>query len=266
MTPQAPAAAPLAAFFGLASALSWLAWAPLVAHAFGATAAAPPQGLHLLGGLGPAAAALLVARWEGRLGPLLRGAFRLDRATLPWIAGAVLAPVAIHAIAAVVLTALGYPYLWHAVGRSAEFPTLTFGQYALASFVCYGLGEELGWRGFALPRLQLRRSERVAALWVAAGWAGWHLPLFAFAEGMKAMGPAGAVGWLASIAAGSFLMTFVYNRSRGSVLAVAGFHAALDVLIGSPMAGPLQAVMGAVVTVAGFGVLLLLRPRAPAPQ
>jgi uncharacterized protein len=83
-------------------------------------------------------------------------------------------------------------------------------------------------------------------------WAIWHLPLFAFADGMAAMGPAEVVGWLASIVTGAFLLTFVYLRSGGSVLAVALFHGTLDILINSPTGGPLQMVMGALVTVAGI--------------
>ena len=41
-----------------------------------------------------------------------------------------------------------------------------------------GLGEESGWRGFALPMLQRRSSPRVASIVIASGWMIWHVPAF----------------------------------------------------------------------------------------
>lgn len=60
--------------------------------------------------------------------------------------------------------------------------------YVLANLVFYGFGEEVGRRGFALPRLQARRTALNASLVVGAGWALWHLPLFAFAPCFSSMG------------------------------------------------------------------------------
>ena len=58
-------------------------------------------------------------------------------------------------------------------------------------------------------------------------------------------------GWLFSLVTGSMLMTWLYNRSRGSVLAAAAFHGVLDILMGSPVKGPLMSTMGALIGVAG---------------
>lgn len=236
-------------FFVVAYALTWLAWAPLVARTWGWIPHAS-QYLHLLGGLGPALAALWFASREGALAALVR---TIVTAPPRWLLFAVGAPALVFCLAAAALVVAGVDVDLSATGRSVEYPELGLGLYILANVVAYGFGEEIGWRGYALPRLEHRWGSTRATLLVAVGWAGWHLPLFVFSSGMSAMGPFEIVGWFASIVSGAFLMTFLYEAS-GSILATAVFHATLDVLIGSPTGGPLQSTMGAIVTIAGFVV------------
>ena len=129
----------------------------------------------------------------------------------------------------------------------------------IANVFFYGFGEEVGWRGFALARLQARKSALTSALLISAAWAAWHLPLFTFAGGLSSMGIAGVAGWLFSIVTGSILMTWLFNASGGSVLAVALFHGALDIVMSSKVVGPLPSVMGASITI--FGLAVPLRPK-----
>jgi membrane protease YdiL (CAAX protease family) len=239
-------------FFVLAYALTWAGWAPLVASSLGWTDTQFTPYLHLFASLGPALAAVVMARAEGRAS-LRRLASRLTLAPPRWIAAAICAPVALYLVAAGVLALLGYGVDLGATGTSAEYPQLGIGTYVVANIFFYGVGEELGWRGFALPRLQRSMSATTASLVVALGWALWHLPLFAFA-GMSSMGLGAATGWLVSIVAGSFLMSALFNASGGSVLVVALFHGTLDILMTSPTGGPLQTVMGALLTIAGLTV------------
>ena len=72
------------------------------------------------------------------------------------------------------------------------------------------------------------------------------------------MGIAGAVGWLVSLVTGSILLTWLFNRSGGSVLAVALFHGVLDIVMTSPVTGPLPSVMGAIITIVGLAIPLVL--------
>jgi membrane protease YdiL (CAAX protease family) len=94
---------------------------------------------------------------------------------------AILIPAGLFLIATTSIAVItGATIEWRNVGASTEFPDLPRSVYWLANVVFFGFGEEVGWRGFALPRLQSHASALRASLVLAAGWAGWHLPLFAF--------------------------------------------------------------------------------------
>lgn len=85
-----------------------------------------------------------------------------------------------------------------------------------------GLGEELGWRGFALPRLQDRYNALIASLVIGFFWALWHLPLFFQPDSYQAqMGP---LIYLVDTFTLSILFTWLYNSSGGSVLLAVLFH------------------------------------------
>lgn len=246
---------PLVAFFIVAYAISWALWSPAVLARFGWIGPVPSRYLHLLGGLGPMVAAIAMTaaiRERSALAHLGRRCVGGGR----WLLVAVLIPAVLFFLAtAIVGWFYGETIEWTSIGRSTEFPEMSRPVYWLANLVFYGFGEEVGWRGFALPRLQSRASALRASLLLALAWAGWHLPLFAFSEGLSSLGLAGTVGWLISLGLGSVLLTWLFNSTGGSIAAVALFHAALDVFITSPIATALPNVMGALLTV---GTLLLV--------
>lgn len=246
---------PLLWFFGLAYVVSWALWFPLVVASFSGIGSIPSRYLHLAGGLGPMLAAMIVTSLtEGQ--PGLR---RLAKRCAPgaqWIIIATLIPACLFLVAiAIVAVFYHAPIEWSGIGRSTEFPELPRSIYWLANVFFYGFGEEVGWRGFALPRLQSGTSALRASLSLAFGWAAWHVPLFAFSVGLSNLDLAGAAGWLLSVVLGSILLTWLFNSSGGSIGAVALFHALLDIFISSPVAAPLPNVMGALLTV---GTLLLI--------
>jgi membrane protease YdiL (CAAX protease family) len=83
------------------------------------------------------------------------------------------------------------------------------------------LGEEVGQRGYALPRMLARRSALVAALEIGVVWGVWHVPAF-FVGGTAQHDHAMGIGWLVlGTTVSSVLMTWISLRTRGSVL-VAG--------------------------------------------
>jgi len=85
------------------------------------------------------------------------------------------------------------------------------------------LGEELGWRGFALPRLQARHSALAASLIVGAAWGIYHFPLFLLGS------PTRPLALFLPFAIGSVIMsifyTWMYNGTGGSLLIVVLLHA-----------------------------------------
>ena len=125
---------------------------------------------------------------------------------------------------------------------------------------CFGspLLEEPGWRGFALPRVQIRIPAAWAALLVGAVWGLWHLPLFlAFQENL-------AVSF-ALITLYGFFLGWLYVNTRSLLIAVLG-HASLGVA-NNTLSLPDQGVVQVVLTLALCALILAffrisdLRPR-----
>lgn len=257
----------IAAFYALALGISWSMWAPWIVSARALGSDASWRTMHLVGSLGPCLAALLVIGWTGgraRLQELGRGTVTAPavRVALIW---SVLFPT-IAFVASVLTMALmnGTTPHWDRIGVVSEYPALGRFEYIAASFLFYGVGEEVGWRGFLYPAL--RRSGRrilTAALLVVPFWAFWHLPLFLATESYRAMGLGGGAGWLLSLASGSVLTAWLTDRAKGSVLPAAVLHAILDVFFLADVGVPVQSAMGAVVTLWGVVVAIgqFRRPR-----
>lgn len=261
MTPKAGLAPSwhLAGFALCAFALSWACWLPLVLLGPQGAAASPLKYLHLLGSLGPALSGLLwayVSAGPNGLRQLLARIAKWRVAPL-WHVLAWGSPFLLLLVAQLVAGMMGAQIVLGTLGRSAEYPALSMPVYWLAILVFYGFGEEIGWRGFALPLLQSRLSPLLATLVVTAVWAVWHWPLFVFSPGMSSLGLGGLFGWLFSLVTGAFILTFLFNGARGSVLIVAAFHATMDIaFLGPP---EVMMVVGGLVTIIGvfaFGAVI----------
>lgn len=82
-------------------------------------------------------------------------------------------------------------------------------------------GEEIGWRGYVLPRLQAKYSAFASTLILGVMWGLWHLPKY-----LPHFNPV-AFGWfMVHIIAYAILLTWLYNSTNGSLLLVAISHAA----------------------------------------
>jgi len=84
-------------------------------------------------------------------------------------------------------------------------------------------GEEIGWRGYVLPRLQAKYNALVASLIIGVIWSVWHLPKF---FGADLSGERSFVWFTIAHLALAVLYTWLYNNTRGSLLLVTLFHAA----------------------------------------
>ncbi len=229
---------PLISFYVLTYAVSWLLWAPLVI--FGDRVPGPLAFiLLLLGSLVPSTMGVLfVALLRGRSGVrTLLGRLLHARIGLRWY----LAVVALTMLAPL---AVGMSILMG--GDTPVVDNTVFGVLFLFAFMIFpgsALGEELGWRGFVLPRMQARHSALKASLLIGILWGPWHLPLWL--TGSEGHPISLYVPFVVAVIASSVFYTWLYNNTGGSLLIVVLYHAAsnlpITVLItplGSQMAQP----------------------------
>jgi membrane protease YdiL (CAAX protease family) len=108
--------------------------------------------------------------------------------------------------------------------------------FVLVLLIGGSLGEEFGWRGFALPALEARFSPLWASLILEIIWAVWHLPLFFISDSAQHSLPFGMYALLTIPL--TILITWVYHGSGDSLLLVMLFHAAVNTWSGPLMISP----------------------------
>ena len=229
---------PLAAFVGLTFAISWGIWLALIVSSTGITTPAGAV-LNAWAIAGPSIGAIVVAGMLGRTGvrDLVAG-LSPARSSTGWVVTALALPLVMVAIAILIAVAL--------LGAAAPtFSVALVGiiavEFVRILIVGGPLGEEIGWRGFALPRLQATRTAFDASVLLGVLWGLWHIPLYFVAgtgqfETLRAgTDPAfaigGFVGWTIGL---SVLFTWLFNGSRGSLLVVILFHAAVNLAVFLP--------------------------------
>src|SRR6185295_19358647 len=121
--------------------------------------------------------------------------------------------------------AVAYRIVMHTWPRFGDEPWLLIMAATVASLVLGGqAGEELGWRGYALPRMASRLGMRAASVLLGVLWAGWHLPLF-FLSGIDKSGQSFPV-YVLQVTAVSVGMAWLYQHTRGSLLLAMLMHSA----------------------------------------
>jgi membrane protease YdiL (CAAX protease family) len=123
--------------------------------------------------------------------------------------------------------------------------------------IFFGLGEEIGWRGYALPRLQGLFNALSSGLILFILWGLWHLPLFLTEQAPTQLDPSHIIGWTLSLASGSVVLTWLFNSSRGGLLGAVLFHTLYNVVSRTPGAG----LMGFFVLLMGIAVILIYKPK-----
>jgi len=203
-------------FFLLTFAVTWACF-------FGSAALGGLGGpLFLLGVFAPALVALaLTARADGR-----KGIEALLGRILHWQVGARWYVFAVGYMAAVKLTAaLVHRAATGAWPRFGETP-LVLMVLAIVVSTWVQAGEEIGWRGYALPRLAERLGLGPASLLLGVIWAVWHLPLF-FIPGADTSGQSFPL-YLVQVTALSVALAWLYWKTDGSLLLVMVLHAAIN--------------------------------------
>lgn len=242
---------PIISFYLLAFGLSWLGWIPQTLHSRGMF---PFDSFifNILGAAGPTLAAVIVIwvrQGQKQVGDLFAALVRW-RVSPGWF-----------------LFVFGYWFLagGMAVGLMAFFgyqvvpldnlPWISLVP-AFILMLLSNVWEEIGWRGYALPRLQQNYSDRQIALLMGLLWSLWHLPLT-----LNPNSPMAGLPWfwelLFSLAL-TVIYTWLFNSTGGSLLLVSIFHAMSNTIASLLLEGDLfYSSYPFVVSVTGITALVL---------
>jgi len=211
----------LVKFFVLTYAVTWTCFISVAARAIPART---PLGvlLVLLGVYTPSLVALwLTAQAEGGTGVrALLGRILWWRVPAQWFLFAVayipaikLAVALVHRVATGAWPRFGHEP-WYLIPAAIAFSTP------------FQAGEEIGWRGYALPRLAARFGLARASILLGLIWACWHLPQFFIPEGDTYGQP--FFVYVLQVTALSVAMAWLYARTGGSLLLVMLLHSAVN--------------------------------------
>lgn len=214
---------PLLGFFALTFAWSWGCWA--------LSPAIRPQLpwlanlLMFAGSFGPSLAALVMVASTRALGGLRAWLARCLqwRIGWGWWVFALLLPLAVMLLAVGLHVALGGDM---ATAPASGHLLMTVVNLPLVLLLGGPLGEEFGWRGYALSALQDRLGWRTASLALGLVWGVWHLPLFFIDGTAQVRIPLGL--FLMSVVAMSVVFAWLVNRTAGSAVAALLFHTAIN--------------------------------------
>ena len=257
---------PLLSFFVIAFAGAWVVELPVVLSRTGLGLlpyTLPPVAVILMIAgatfTGPTVSAFVMARvTEGREGPrrLLRRYVQW-RVKFRWYLFVLLVIPASEVLGAIVLPGVVASYQPVTLGLVAGYPL------ALVTTLVLGgpLGEEPGWRGFALPRLQVAYGPLPGSVILGVLWALWHMPLF-WTGVWNPPTAANIVTFIVMITLLTVVMTWVFNNAGGSLLITMLMHASFNTFANKVVAplfpAPLLNDFGLLPELVGFGVVAVV--------
>jgi len=227
-------------FFILSFGISWICWIPSSLASYGWNTRILPDSISgLLGAFGPSLAAVFISYFSignQSLNRLIKR-FTIWRIPVKWVVFVFFWPAFLSFFATWLYHLIGgrlpdfshppvmnlYPIPTEIkeIGPWPLLPVIFFQNLFLGS----AMGEEMGWRGFALPRLQQKLNPLFASLVLGIIWAIWHVPLY-----FNANHPLYETFWgwtfLGTIA-DAIIFTWVFNKTRGSLIPVLLLHASI---------------------------------------
>lgn len=251
-------------YFGLAYLISWTIWLPLFGPTLGLANLPTLPFHHGIGGLGPLIASFMTTwiyqRKEG-VKILFKKCFQVK--PIMYLAIAFLSPFLLAIIAAYTNFFIDKsPVNLSGLLMSKEFPQFNLLAFFIYNIIFFGFGEEVGWRGFALPRFQEKFNALTSSIIMTVFWAVWHWPLFFYRPGYISMDFAGIFGWTFSLLTGSILLTWLYNSSRASILICAVFHSTIDIVFTADLADKnIVNYMGFLITVWGILTIIIFKSK-----
>ena len=254
---------PVVTYYILTLAISWLIELPLIVQVQGWADLHLPLALHYLASFGPMLAAVLVTWTSGGA----KGLKELWSRIMRWRVGvfgfafAVFSPILLFAVGVLAVRFTSGEWIDLALmGRVNYLPDLGIWAFVLW-LLTFGFGEETGWRGFALPRLQNRRSALTATfiLWVM--WIVWHIPSFFYLDTYMKLGLAMLPMFALGVLAGAIALTWLYNTTNGSILMLALWHGIFDFLSAAKVSdGMVAAIMSTVFMIWAVLVVIVYKP------
>jgi membrane protease YdiL (CAAX protease family) len=233
-------------FFLLTYILSWAIWIPLIL-----AANQVPEGVsaivRLFGVLMPAVSGLILTTlYLGKSGIIqLFGCFKIWRVNVKWWLIAIF-------VYPVLLVISGIVYYIFEPQAVSLLPITVAALIANAIFLLIAtLGEEIGWRGVALPELQKKYSPLKASLILGLLWSAWHIPFWILIGTLSQFGPIYFVMNFLFIVPTTFFLTWFFNNTKGSLLFPTMFHLSFNIV--NTAIFPVTSSIGA------FGIFLALQ-------
>lgn len=215
-------------FVILSYSISWLCWLPIVSQINADLYSSPwfVIVLLLLGGYSPTISGLLLSYSIGGKQALkeLANRFKILKVEFKWYAIAVNVGPVLGAIATLIYSLQGGVLGWVNYMVFLFFPV-----FMVVASIFGPLGEELGWRGFLLPRVLGKYDVFTASLWVGIIWAFWHTPLYWAQEGTSISGvpvtPFSILNYVVFCIGMSLIISLVLKNTRNSVFIAFLIHA-----------------------------------------
>ena len=217
----------LLSFFGMTFLISWGIWILLI------NTESQSQIGFWVAGFGPTLSAttlhLLNKTWRN-LGNLFR---------YPWHIQAHWYLISIFGTPMVMLVALGFH-----IGMGGSLPRYIDTNHMVTSleqwplilivygyiFIFTALGEEIGWRGYALPRMLNRFSPFITSILLGIIWACWHLPLFWISGDFHQQLP---ISWfILQILGSTFIYTWIFKHTKEKLWPALLFHTSSNAAVG----------------------------------
>jgi membrane protease YdiL (CAAX protease family) len=256
---------PLTFYFVIAYAFSWLVWVPLALSKDGAglfsfrSPIGASASVVIASFLGPFLSAFIMTGiTEGRegMGRLLRRCV-LWQVGLGWYLFTLIGIPMILMLGVIVLP--GAMASFKGLASLVAMPWLSQIVYV---FLHGPLGEEPGWRGFALPRLQRLHGPLVASLILGPLWALWHLPFFWVPAWNFPPTPLNIGLFVIAAIPLTIIMTWIFNNTKGTVLMAILGHWSFDftfVILNLLFTAAIVTAYGSTLPVlAGLGTVALL--------
>lgn len=181
----------------------------------------------MIGGYGPVIAAILVTRiTEGKLGlKHLLNSLLIWKVSYWWYAFVIFVPTLIYLFSTTISFVFGYPVKSFDLVNGLSSIPISF----LIALPFGPMGEELGWRGYLLPKMMAKYSAFKSSIFVGLAWGLWHLASFTFPGaalpdfmGVSLL----SIGvYFCYTIAESLVFTFIYLRTKASVVIAILLHA-----------------------------------------